>query len=110
MEIIMSKETRYGNRWYDKHPELGLLLERLRILDLQDRERIIEGMKNLIVKYDEDLIDRYVLEFPLTLKRRWYDEDPISWMVINALKYVDEDLLENIIFYLREQLSKVKSK
>jgi len=110
MKMNLSKEISYGNRWYDKHPEIGLLLEKLRILDLQDRGKIIEEMKNLIVKYDKDLIDRYVLEFPLTLKRRWYDEDPVSWMVINSLKYVDEDLLENIIFYLKEQLSKVKSR
>jgi hypothetical protein len=37
-------------------------------------------------------------------KRRWYDKSPFLWLVINALKYSDDDLITDIILYLKEKL------
>ena len=54
--------------------------------------------------YDNELIDRHVLEFPMTNRRRWYDKDPYSWLIINALKYANKDLITDVILYLKGKL------
>jgi hypothetical protein len=91
-------------RWYDKNKTLALLLWILKTRDLSDQERIVAGMKEIIMEYDQDLMDRWVLEFPLTTKRRWYDQNPYSWLVINSLKYADSRLLGGIILFLKNEL------
>ena len=96
-------KEQYG-RWYDKHPELKQLLEVLKGSQLPDRERIIGGMKELIMDHDPELMDRWVMEFPLTTKRRWYDQNPYSWLVINSLKYADRKLVRGVVLYLQEEL------
>jgi hypothetical protein len=91
-------------RWYDSIPELGPLIERLRDLEKEMRDDIFDGIKSLDSHFDSKLIDRHVMEFPLNLKRRWYDQDPYSWLVINALKYADGPLLNRVIDYLKRKL------
>ena len=59
---------------------------------------------DVILNYDNELFEKHVFEFPMTNGRRWYDRDPFSWLVINALKYADEDLITDIILYLKEKL------
>ena len=54
--------------------------------------------------YDNELIDRHVLKFPMTYKRRWYDKNPYSWVIINALKYANKDLITDVILYLKGKL------
>jgi hypothetical protein len=66
------------DRWYDKYPELGKLIERLRGVDEDEREAIFDGIKELDKDFDSELIDRHVMEFPMNLRRRWYDRDPYS--------------------------------
>ena len=61
-------------------------------------------IKDIIMDYDNELIDRHVLKFPMTYKRRWYDKDPYSWLIINALKYANEDLITDVILYLKGKL------
>ena len=91
-------------RWYDKNAKLTSLLELLRVTQPSDQERIITGMKELIMEYDPQLMDRWVLEFPLTTKRRWYDKNPYFWLVINSLKYADTSLLGGVLSYLKAEL------
>ncbi|MGQ9616138.1 MAG: hypothetical protein ACUVWJ_07005 [Spirochaetota bacterium] len=98
----MGKETR--KRWYDKNPELSNFLEKLRLTETGRRENLIHGIKDIIMTYDDRLMDRHVTDFPLTIKRRWYDDDPYSWMVINTLKYADRRLMQKILHYLKEKL------
>ena len=92
------------NRWYDKYPDLRDCIEKLENLKKRKRDKIMLDMKDIIMDYDNKLIDRHVIEFPMTYKRRWYDKDPYSWLVINSLKYADEDLITNIITYLKKRL------
>jgi hypothetical protein len=92
------------DRWYDKYPELGKLIERLRGVDEDEREAIFDGIKELDKDFDSELIDRHVMEFPMNLRRRWYDRDPYSWLVINALKYAEKPLIQKVIEYLKEKL------
>ncbi|MFW6138943.1 MAG: hypothetical protein ACOC7U_07205 [Spirochaetota bacterium] len=91
-------------RWYDTYLDLRSYIDRLRDLDKKERERIIDEIYHLITSYDENLIDEHVLSFPMSQRRRWYDKDPYSWMVINGLKYADERLLDKIVDRLRQKL------
>jgi len=91
-------------RWYDKNKNLASLLGILKARDPCDQEKVVAGMKEIIMGYDQDLMDRWVLEFPLTTKRRWYDQNPYSWLVINSLKYADSRLLGGIILFLKTEL------
>ena len=99
----MEKNTR--KRWYDKNPELSGFFERLKDFDPARRESMIGDLKDLITSFDDGLIDDNVMEFPLTTKRRWYDSDPYAWLVINALKYADDELINRVIVYFKEKNS-----
>ena len=94
----------YNNRWYDKYPDLRIFIEKLKDIKAKERDTIISEMKGIIESYDDELFDRHVVDYPMTCRRRWYDKDPFSWLVINGLKYANEDLITDIILYLREKL------
>jgi len=104
MPELSDMDDHYKNRWYDKYPELRKFIDDLKNMEKGERETIILDMQRMIMEYDNELIDRHVHEFPMTYRRRWYDKDPYSWLVINALEYVDDDLLTDIILYLKEIL------
>jgi len=93
----------YGNRWYDKYPELSKYIEKLKDLKERKRDKILLQMMQLIIEYDDKLIDKHILDFPIAC-RRWYDKEASSWLVINALKYANEDLINEITLYLKEKL------
>ena len=65
------------NRWYDNYPELSIYIEKLKNIDKKKRDIIFVNIKNLINSEYPDLIDKYVMDFPMGLKRRWYDKDPL---------------------------------
>jgi len=99
-------ETGNGKRWYDNYPGLGLLLNKLKNINETKRGNVLNGIKKIIEKHDPDLVDRRVMEFPLSVKkRRWYDKDPYSWLAINSLKYAGDGIKTKVIEYLREKLS-----
>ena len=94
----------FKNRWYDKYPDLSDRIEKLKDLKKRERDIIMLDIKDIIMDYDNELIDRHVLKFPMTYKRRWYDKDPYSWLIINALKYANEYLISDVILYLKGKL------
>ncbi len=85
------------NRWYDKNPDLKAFLEKLKYSNKSTQDIVLNDIKYLIMDFDSKLVDTHVMEFPLTEKRRWYDQDPYSWLAINALKYIDEIILKDVI-------------
>ncbi len=91
-------------RWYDKNPELKKWLERLKHAEEEKRNIILDGIKQLDSNFDSDLIDRHVMEFPMEMKRRWYDQNPYCWLIINGLKYADDIFLQKVIDYLQREL------
>ncbi len=97
-------QRRVKKRWYDDNPRLALLLNLLKNQDKKLRDEIINELKEIINSYDDTLIDRHVSEFPMLEKRRWYDKDPYSWLVINSIKYADKYLLEDILNHLTTRL------
>lgn len=97
-------------RWYDGHPKLSELLESLNPIRGRRRNNIISGIMEIIKQRAPALFDRYVLDFPLNIKRRrWYDRDPYLWLIINGLKYGNKQLLTAVTTYLQENIGKKKS-
>jgi hypothetical protein len=94
------------NRWYDKHPKLALLLEGLCTIKGSQRNTIICGIMEIIKLSTPNLLEQYVLDFPLDIKRRrWYDRDPYLWLIFNGLKYANSKLLTNVTRFLHEETS-----
>lgn len=98
------------NRWYDQYPQLSEFIEGLRSKPKVRMNKLLRGMKKIITDYDPNLINKTVLNYPLGLERRWYDKDPLSWMTINALKFADETLRNNVIAYLKSDGSGMRVK
>jgi hypothetical protein len=94
------------NRWYDKYPQLALLLESLCTIKGSQRNTIISGIMEIIKLATPNLLEQYVLDFPLDIKRRrWYDRDPYLWLIFNGLKYADAKLLKNVTRFLQKEIS-----
>jgi hypothetical protein len=83
-----------SHRWYDRIPALAAALESLRTMAPGRRDAKIRDVLSLVKSLSPDLLDRFVLQFPLNiLRRRWYDTDPYLWLVFNGLRFAEDDLL-----------------
>ena len=92
-------------RWYDKYPNLSKMINDLEKLDQTKLDKILIDLKNMIIKTNPGLIDDNVLNFTMPIKRRrWYDNDPYSWLIFNALKYAEDGLLNDIMIYLEKNI------
>jgi hypothetical protein len=92
-------------RWYDQYPKLAKSLESLNGLEEIRRDEIISGIMLLIKRNAPNLLERYVLDFPLDLqRRRWYDKDPYLWLIFNGLQYASTSLLEKVTMLLAKVL------
>ncbi|MEW6428726.1 MAG: hypothetical protein AB1568_11905 [Thermodesulfobacteriota bacterium] len=90
-----------NKRWYDQYGDFGRCLDGLKDTNRWDRDRLIRGIMELIREHSPDLLDRFVLEFPLDISRkRWYDKDPYMWLLMNGLRYADAPLRDRITAYL----------
>ena len=97
---------RSGGRWYDRYPPLNDYLERLRELPEKEFERIVKGLRDVVVEQAPGLIDDTAMDFPLdALRRRWYDKEPICWLTINSLRVAEREVVDKAIAYLGKQLS-----
>jgi hypothetical protein len=92
------------HRWFDKYPDLRKSIDKLEDLNKGVRDEVIRGIEELILSYDNQSFDRYERKFPFESSNRWYDKDPYAWLVINSIIYLDEDLITDIILYLKEKL------
>ena len=85
------------NRWYDNYSELSDQFDKIKNSKKEKKDAVFLKIKDLITSYDLTLIEKHVLDFPMNQKRRWYDKDPFSWLIINSLKFADQNLLKKII-------------
>jgi hypothetical protein len=92
------------HRWYDDYPDLSKSIEKLKDLNEQNRNEIIHSIQNQVLNYDSGLIDRLLTKFPFEYRRNQEDIDTYSWLVINSLRYVDEDIINEITFDLSNKL------
>ncbi len=94
------------NRWYDEIAEISDLFELIKGKDKKERDDLLINIKNIIMESDAELIDKHVMEFPLDFRRRWYDKDPFLWLIVNALKYADDELIGKVVEYYKEKSKK----
>jgi hypothetical protein len=93
----MVMKDKSDNRWYDSNPDLKTFLHLLKTSSETNQEKIFNSIKDIIMEYDDNLVEKHVMEFPLTEKRRWYDKDPYSWLAINSLRYLDSNAIKKVI-------------
>ena len=85
------------NRWYDSNPELKAFLRLLKISNETVQDIIFNDIKDIIMDYDSNLVEKHVMEFPLTEKSRWYDKDPYSCLAFFSLKYLDSSAIDKVV-------------
>ncbi len=98
------------NRWYDAYQKLPGALESLKGRKPAHRDRIIAHVIELIHDNAPGLLEKYLLDFPLDQKRRrWYDQDPYLWLMVNGLQYAAPGLLKKVTKYLENAARAKKS-
>jgi len=95
----MAAQNHRRTRWYDRHVKLGKYLEALRNLTPRERNPIVRKLLDLIRTRQPSLVDEnHAVEFPLDLyRRRWYDKEPLLWLLFNALRDADESLRDEVV-------------
>lgn len=92
-------------RWYDKDKRLAKQLDLFMKLHPKDRYEIIHGLLTIIKEADPEILNRFTVPHDIEQwNRRWYDDEPTFWLVINGLKFADESLLKKVAVYMEETL------
>ena len=93
------------NRWYDKHEELANHFEALKSMPPDQLEEMLKDLIALGRLLDPNLFEEHLLEYPLDLKkRRWYDDDPYLWLVINGLRFANDDVINKVVAFFDKQM------
>jgi len=102
------------NRWYDRYTDLAKHLGDLQTLNTGPRNRLVQDIIDTIRESDPQLLETFVLDFPLDiLRRRWYDKDPYLWLIFNGLRNAELVLIKKVEVVLKEKMEsgkKVKGK
>ncbi len=92
------------NRWYDKHEALANHLESLKTMP---KRRLNEMLKDLIALarlLHPTLFEEHLLEYPLDMKkRRWYDDDPYLWILVNGLRFAEDEVIRKVVAFFDKQ-------
>lgn len=92
-------------RWYDKDQTLSGYLEQFKKMKKSKRDLLCEDIIEMIKEKNSDVFEKLVLDFPLELQqRRWYDKDPLLWLMFNGLSMADSNLLKRVKSYLKKNL------
>ena len=96
-----------GNqRWYDKDKRLARQLDAFMKVHPRYSYTIVQGLLDLIKAAQPDILQRFTIPSDVEQWcRRWYDKDPVFWIVLNGLKYANEELLRRVASYLEEQMA-----
>lgn len=88
-----------GNRWYDQNPELAKCLDSMKSMDSAIRDVFLRDLLKLIKNQRPELmLESNSLNFPLDIiRRRWYDQDPYLWYVMNTLQLGDRSLWDAVV-------------
>lgn len=91
-------------RWYDKELNLGKNIDRLKHASNNRRDTMLRGILRIINQYNPSLLDDNVMNFPLDIeKRRWYDSDPDLWLIVNGLKYANQEIKDSVANYMEQE-------
>ncbi|MFH1760518.1 MAG: hypothetical protein ABIA63_05395 [bacterium] len=94
-------------RWYDKHKRLAVFFNKLKEIHPKTRDKISKKILTLIRESENpNLIFNKAFDFPLDdHNKRWYDNEPYIWLIINGLQYADKKLLKSVTVYLGKELA-----
>ena len=93
------------NRWYDKHEGLANHLEALKILPKRQLNELLKDLIAFARLLHPTLFEDHLFEYPLDLKRRrWYDDDPYLWLVVNGLRFTDDSIIRKVVAFFDKQL------
>lgn len=96
------------NRWYDKHEGLANHFEALKAMPPKRLEEMLKDLIALGRLLDPNLFEEHLLEYPLDLKkRRWYDDDPYLWLVVNGLRFASDDIINKVVAFFDKQIEDV---
>ena len=82
----------HPRRWHDRDPLMRLSMAELKIHPVEIQDKMMVEIKTILDRHDPMIIERHVGRF--TMKRRWYDHNPFTWMVINSLKFAPRKVRE----------------
>ncbi|MBD3422313.1 MAG: hypothetical protein GF398_19545 [Chitinivibrionales bacterium] len=92
-----------SKRWYDGYEKLAFYLEQLKGMEHQHRDKLIKAILEIIRAKAPHLMEDFLLEFPLDMqRRRWYDQDPYLWLMINGMRFGEDDLIKEVIDYFEK--------
>jgi hypothetical protein len=90
-------------RWYDSNDKLRNYIESLQNVEPELRNKIVRDLMECVRERNPSLLDSFVEEYPLESRhQRWYDQDPYLWILLNGLKYADDDIITCVIDYFEE--------
>lgn len=93
-------------RWYDKNEKLAKQLNNLTKASVETKQKIIKGLLDIIQDSDKEFASRFKVPIDIDLwSRRDYDDEAATWIVINNLKYADENLLQKVTEYIEKEIS-----
>jgi hypothetical protein len=58
------------NRWYDKYERLAKGLERFKGMPRARRDRLIDGVFEIMRQADPGILEKHLMKFPLEILRR----------------------------------------
>ena len=97
------------NRWYDKHEKLGHHIDLMKGMSPSQRDRILQGILELIKDNNPTLLDDFVLDFPIDIyQKRWYDKDPYLWITVNGLSFGNKDIWDSVATWMEQKYQNSK--
>ncbi|MBD3346781.1 MAG: hypothetical protein GF401_17125 [Chitinivibrionales bacterium] len=100
------------NRWYDQYTRLGAYLDSFKTMEPKYRNPLVRDVIDTIRKSNPELLDEEnAFNFPLDInRRRWYDRDPMLWLMFNSLKNAEKGLREKITKFLGENIDVINAR
>jgi hypothetical protein len=94
------------NRWYDKHEGLANHLEALKTMPKRQLNELLRDLIAFARLLHPTLFEDHLFEYPLDPKRRrWYDDDPYLWLVVNGLRFTDDEVIHKVVAFFDKQIS-----
>lgn len=93
-------------RWYDKDKRLAKQIGAFMKIHPKYRYEIVQGLLAIIKELDPDILNRFTVPSDIEeWSKRWYDDEPTFWLVINGLKFANEELLKKVMEYMEDKLN-----
>ena len=93
-------------RWYDKNKNLAIQLNDFIKAHPETRDKIVRGVFAIIRASDKEIVEHFKVPENIDIQnRRSYDYEPETWIVLNQLQYVNDDLLKKVAEYIEKEIA-----